>query len=156
MWHLSISKQVIDQVIRHLKAFLYSTGSGLTPLQDSVRNAFVFWFTEYCRLLKVFLSMRVEKFLDTASSKTGNSFPAALRVNTTISRISQLFGESPEVIDSFLSKVLPVAVQSRGLCLDQGWPNRGSRATCGSLIYNVRLAEICWLNSFLHYNSYER
>jgi ABC-type xylose transport system permease subunit len=39
--------------------------------------------------------------------------------------------------------------------ISQGWPNRGSRATCGSLIYNVRLAEICWLSPFLHHNSYK-
>jgi hypothetical protein len=32
--------------------------------------------------------------------------------------------------------------------IDQGWPNRGSRATFGSLTYNVWLAEICWLSSF--------
>jgi hypothetical protein len=38
----------------------------------------------------------------------------------------------------------------------QGCPNRGSRATCGSLTYNVRLAEICWLSSFLHYSLYKR
>jgi hypothetical protein len=31
--------------------------------------------------------------------------------------------------------------------LIQGWPNRSSRATCGSLTCNVLLAEICWLSS---------
>jgi hypothetical protein len=62
--------------------------------------------------------MRVENLLDTASSKSWNSSPASLRVNTELSRISHLSGESPEVTDSFRSKVLPVAVQSRGIWLD--------------------------------------
>jgi hypothetical protein len=104
-------KQVIDKVSSHLTAFLLST-------VVDWRLSRIAFKSPSSGSLSTFGCIRVASFLDTASSRSGNSSPATLRVNTDVSYFVRLYGESRKVVDSFTPEVLPVAIQSRGLWLD--------------------------------------